>query len=183
MYQKKPMETFITTPRGRISIRPAAETDAQAYRQLRLQALHDHPEAFSSDYAVIAARPAEYWTERLTSLGSEGTLHFATYSDHLIGMTGIVRGDSPKTRHSAFIWGVYVQPNWRGLKIAEALIDACAGWAREHEITIIKLGVSTTNNPAIRCYTRCGFQVYGTEPQALYANGVLHDELLMARTI
>jgi RimJ/RimL family protein N-acetyltransferase len=34
---------------------------------------------------------------------------------------------------------------------------------------------------AIRCYNRCGFTVYGVEPQAIRHDGVMYDELLMAR--
>ena len=177
------MDTSINTPHGPITIRPAAEDDAQAFRTLRLQALHDHPQAFGSDYAVNAARPATFWIDRLRSLGSEGSLSFATHADRLVGMAGIQRGDSPKTRHSAFIWGVYVQPDWRGLQIADALIDACLAWGRSQAIKIAKLAVITTNAGAIRCYQRCGFKAYGIEPQALYYDGTLYDELMMARTL
>jgi len=51
------------------------------------------------------------------------------------------------------------------------------------EVKIVKLAVVTTNTGAIRCYARCGFQVYGIEPQALCYDSVFYDELLMARTI
>jgi RimJ/RimL family protein N-acetyltransferase len=177
------METLITTPYGDITIRPAQEADAQAFRALRLEALHNHPEAFSADYSVNFSQPATFWTDRLRSLGNEGMIFFAVHTEKLIAMTGILRGNSPKSRHSANIWGVYVQPEWRGLRIADAMINQCIEWAREHEIKIIKLGVVTTNTAAIRCYERCGFQVYGTEPQAFYTNDTMYDDLLMARPI
>jgi RimJ/RimL family protein N-acetyltransferase len=45
------------------------------------------------------------------------------------------------------------------------------------------LAVVTTNAAAISCYARCGFKVYGTEPQALYYDSVMYDELLMARIL
>jgi len=77
---------------------------------------------------------------------------------------------------------MYVQPDWRGFHIAEELVKACMDWARSQEAKIVKLGVTATNTAAIRCYARCGFQVYGIEPQALYYDGVFYDELLMART-
>jgi RimJ/RimL family protein N-acetyltransferase len=40
--------------------------------------------------------------------------------------------------------------------------------------------VITPNTPAIRCYARCGFEVYGVEPQAIFYDNVFYDELLMA---
>ena len=177
------MDKQITTPRGIIIIRQAQESDAQAYRELRLEGLSNHPEAFSADYAINEARPETFWAERITSLRDGNMLFFATYENELVGTCGIYRGDSPKTRHSAYIMGVYVRSEWRGLRIADELIATCIEWAREQEIKILKLGVAATNTPAIRCYARCGFTVYGTEPQAIYVNGTMYDELLMTRPV
>jgi RimJ/RimL family protein N-acetyltransferase len=176
------MDNLITT-HGHITIRPALEADAQAFRNLRLEALQSHPQAFSADYAANHEHPSAYWMERLQSLGSAGMIYFASHNEELIGMCGIQRGNSPKTCHSAIIWGVYLQTKWRGLQIAEGMIAACVRWAQAQEIKIIKLGVITTNTAAIRCYARCDFKVYGLEPQAIYYDHVMYDELLMARIL
>ena len=179
----KNIDARISTKNGIITIRPARKADANAFHTLRLEALQGHPTAFSADYEVNAARPVSYWEERMRELGEGGTIYFAADQDGPVGSCGIHRGESPKTRHSAVVWGVFVKPEWRGLGIAEALIDACLAWGRAHEVTIAKLGVATNNLAAIRCYTRCGFTVYGVEPSALYYAGVMYDELLMARHI
>ncbi|MBC7249859.1 MAG: GNAT family N-acetyltransferase [Anaerolineae bacterium] len=179
------MDTTITTPRGTVTIRAAREEDAPAYRDLRLEALRNHPEAFSSDYAANLAKPMTFWTERLRSDSTDSTVmtYFAVHDQQLIGMCGITHTDSPKIRHSANIVGMYVRPDWRGFRIAEGLITICMDWARTQGVKIVKLAVVTTNTRAIRCYARCGFQVYGIEPQALYYDGVFYDELLMTRAI
>jgi RimJ/RimL family protein N-acetyltransferase len=183
-HEKKALvETQITTPRGSIILRPGHEADAQAYRELRLQALQNHPEAYSSDLKANKQKPMTHWEERLRSLGAENMIFFALSGDRLIGMCGIYRGNSPKTHHSATVVSVYVQPEWRGLQIAEGLINQCIEWARAQEIKILKLAVVTTNSAAIRCYARCGFKVYGIEPQAILNDGIAYDELMMARTI
>ena len=178
------MDTLITTPHGTVAIRLGREEDAPAYRDLRLEALRNHPEAFSADYAANLARPMTYWVDRLVpgSAGNAVMMYFAVYGQELIGMAGIARGDSPKLQHSAAIVSMYVRPAWRGLRIAEGLVTACVDWARAQAVTIVKLAVVTTNTAAIRCYARCGFRVYGVEPQALYYDNVYYDELLMART-
>ena len=179
------MDTPIITPRGTVTIRPAREEDAPAYRDLRLEALRNHPEAFSSDYAANLAKPMAFWTERLrfNSTDSATMIYFAVHDQRLIGMCGITRPNSPKIQHSANIVGMYIRPDWRGFRIAEGLITACLDWARTQDVKIVKLAVVTTNARAIRCYARCGFQVYGIEPRALYYDNVFYDELLMARTI
>ncbi|MFZ5821132.1 MAG: GNAT family N-acetyltransferase [Chloroflexota bacterium] len=175
------MDTLVTTPRGAIAIRPARPTDAQAYRSLRLEALRNHPEAFSADHAANEMNPPAYWEDRLRALGKDDMIYFAAHQAALVGMCGVYRGSSPKIQHSGLIWGAYVQPAWRGLHIAEHLIAACMEWGREQGIRVVKLAVVASNIPAIRCYTRCGFEVYGTEPQAIFYDGVMYDELLMAR--
>jgi ribosomal protein S18 acetylase RimI-like enzyme len=174
------MET-IQTSMGPVAIRPAVVEDAPAFRELRLQALRDHPVAFTADYDASLARPLEGWAERLTGLGSRGQIFFAFHAEQLVGMTGIQAGDSAKTRHSAFVWGVYVRPEWRGAGIVDALIEACMAWGRSHAVEIVKLGVAANNAAALRAYLRLGFSIYGVEPQAVLHDGVMYDELLMAR--
>ena len=176
------VEPAVSTPRGRAIIRPGMEEDAAAYRELRLEALLNHPEAFSSDYETYLAKPLSFWTERLRfdHPDSSVMMFFAAQSQDLIGMCGVAHSRARKTRHSAYLVSMYVRPDWRGLRIAGGLVTACLDWARARGITIVKLGVAATNLPAIRCYARCGFQVYGIEAQAVYHEGVYYDELLMA---
>ncbi|MBN1429551.1 MAG: GNAT family N-acetyltransferase [Anaerolineae bacterium] len=177
------MNQQITTPHGVIDIRPAQETDYQTYRELRLEALRNHPEAFGADYAANAEQPMTFWTERLRSLGSNNMIYFAVHNEALVGMGGIYRGNSQKTQHSATIVSVYVQPEWRGLKIAEGLVFRCIEWGRTQRAAIVKLTVSATNTTAIRVYSRCGFAVYGIEPQTICLDGIMYDGLLMSRHI
>jgi RimJ/RimL family protein N-acetyltransferase len=175
-------ERRLQTCLGAVIIRTGRESDAAAYRALRLEALRSHPEAFSADYAVSEARPASYWKDRLRSVGEENTLVFAVHGESLVGMCAIFRGDSPKTRHSATLVSVYLLPEWRGLGIAAEMIDRCTAWARERGITVVKLGVAAGNAAAIRCYARCGFAQYGVEPQAICVEGTMHAEVLMVRS-
>jgi len=179
------MDTVLSTPQGPVIVRPGVEADAVSYRELRLEALHNHPEVYSSDYEKALSQPMSYWQERLRNggTGDVAQMYFARHEEELVGMCGIFRVDAPRTRHSATIVSLYVRPVWRGLDIADGLIAVCLDWARSHDIRIVKLAVITTNAPAIRVYERCGFQPYGSEPQAIYYNGIYYDELLMARPV
>lgn len=179
------MISTIQTPRGDVTIRPTRESDAPAYRELRLQGLRDHPEAFGADVETSAARPIEFWRDRMRqgAGGEHGVAYVAEAAGELIGMTSLVRNDLPKTRHAANIYGVYTHPAWRGAGVADALLDACAEFARALGLRLLKLGVVTTNTGAIRLYGRRGFTVYGVEPEAIATGGVYYDELLMVRRI
>lgn len=173
------MNRSFETPRSTISLVEAHPRDAVSFRDLRLYALQDSPTAFSADYQKNLDHPIQHWEEMLTSHADESALFLAKHKDDLVGMTGIARGGSPKTRHTAIVWGVYVRPEWRGLHIAEALIRTSLSWARDRKIVAAKLGVTTTNVSAIRCYERCGFRITGTEPRAIYHEGRYHDFYLM----
>jgi ribosomal protein S18 acetylase RimI-like enzyme len=172
----------LDTTRGTIVLREGNMADAAKFRDLRLNGLQDSPTAFSADYQLNFNHPMSFWEGRLT-FDEHGMIFFAEHENNLIGMTGIRKGESPKTKHGAYIWGVYLRPAWRGLHIAEALIRMCEGWAREREVVILKLGVMANNESAIRCYKRCGFSVYGTEPRALFYEDQYYDEYLMFRNV
>lgn len=179
------MTQRLSTPKGDITIRTATPEDAASLLELRLEALSMHPEAFAADVDMTAAEGADVWAERIADYARNETtaICIAETIGQLIGMAGIGRGHWPKTRHSSVLWGVYINPDWRGLHIAEAIINECITWAREHGVVAVKLGVITTNASAIRCYTRIGFAVYGTDPKSNYHDGVYYDELLMAKEI
>ena len=173
------MNRSLNTARGEVFIREANPGDAIQFRELRLYALQDSPTAFSADFQRNLGHPPQYWEDMLTLQADESIILLADYEHQFVGMTGVARGGSPKTRHSAMIWGVYVRPEWRGLHLAEELIKSCFTWAMERKIVAATLGVTATNRSAIRCYERCGFKITGTEPRALYYEGQFHDFYLM----
>lgn len=170
----------IDTPRATIIIRQSDPADALTFRELRLGALLDSPTSFSMDYEKASGQPLKYWEDMLRMDDQESAIFLAGYEGQLIGMTGVARGRSPKVRHAVDVWGVYVKPEWRGLHIAEELIRSCLTWAIERNVVIARLGVSTINTPAVRCYERCGFSIYATESRALFHEGTYYDFYMMS---
>jgi GNAT superfamily N-acetyltransferase len=178
----QPINKKFETLQGLINIREALPSDVIQYRELRLSTLQDSPTAFSADYQANLNHPMSFWEGRL-SFDENGIIFFAVYENNLIGITGIRRGESPKTKHSAGIWGVYVRSEWRGLHIAEMLIETCIAWAKPRQVNIVKLGVTSTNASALRCYERCSFTIYGNEPRAMLYGSTYYDEYLMSRDV
>ena len=177
------MAEILETPLGVVLLRLSLESDLVDFRELRLEALRNNPASFGSDYDTVKANPMQFWISRLYAGSEDGALYFAVQDEALIGMCGIQLGTSPKTRHSATVWGVYVSPKWQGLHIARNLIENCLEWGNHHEVRVAKLAVVADNANAIRCYEGCGFTVYGRDPMAMCNAGVYYDELLMARLI
>lgn len=168
--------------RKSIDVRSIRTTDAAAFRELRIEALRTCPLAFSADVTEAEARPMDQWHARIAEATGEGTqvIVLADAGDRLAGMTGVYTDKAPKVAHIGTVWGVYVREEYRGRGIGESLIRACIDWSRARGLLVLRLGVAVGNDAAQRCYERCGFTVYGTEPAALRWEGKLYDENLMA---
>ena len=86
----------------------------QAYRALRLRALREEPQAFSSSYATTLASPEETWKGRLEQAlhGERAWLLFAREGGRLVGMVGayMEQGDND----TATVVSVYVPKEERG---------------------------------------------------------------------
>jgi RimJ/RimL family protein N-acetyltransferase len=170
---------MIETPRGTVTIRLSTPDDADLYRALRLKALQDHPEVFGADYESNLSYTSEFWRQRLTPSQTAAN-YVADVGGELVGMTVVRRDEGAKVQHNGGIFSVYIHPDWRGMGIMDGLLTACIDWAREHEILILKLSVTSVNTAAIRVYLRHGFSVYGVDPMVIYAHGRYYDELLMS---
>lgn len=167
-----------------VTVREAQEEDVEALFDLHVEALRRHPEAFAAEPDQVEG-DRNGWTGRLrrNSLTGMGTICLAESPEGIVAMSGIFRRVLTKMQHTASIWGMYVRPEWRGQGLGEQLLEANLAWARVHDVRIVRLAVVADNGPAIRCYLKQGFTVYGVEPEALYYDGRYLDELWMARRV
>ena len=161
------------------AIRRVTEADVEALIDIRLEALQNHPVAFSADYENDLQRPLSEWLKRI----GESPTFMAWDGDTAAGMAGIFSGRSSKTAHQGTIWGVYVRPAYRGRGLGGELVRRCLAWARENGKKIAYIAAAGNNTAAIRCYERCGFSVFGLQPMAICVDGRYFDELLMAQKL
>ena len=164
-----------------IAIRRGTDADARAFREVRLQALRDHPEAYSADYEVPMAWPMDAWLDRLRASPIYFAVDEAVNKSAWVGMAGIYFGNTLKTRHRGTIWGVYVRPEYRGRGLAGQLVKTCVDWAVQESLRLVTLYVVTTNAAALATYKRCGFNICGVEPDGIYTHGTYYDEFIMIK--
>lgn len=168
--------------------------DAERYVRLRLRMLTLAPWAFSATpeddealdvphlaemiaqehhatFAIEAARPLE--PDRQIERESAGR-------PVLVASASLTRAKSPKFSHRARIWGVFVEPAYRGRAFGKALMHAVITHARSwHGVTFLDLGVSANSPEAQRLYESFGFAVWGCEPEATEHDGRRYDEIYM----
>lgn len=152
---------------------------AEAYRQLRLEALEQYPEAFASSYEEEKEFPLERFHRRLA--GTDSITLGAWHESELIGSVTLVYERKPKLRHRANIIAMYVKPSHRGSGIGKQLMQQAIQTARSvGNVEQIYLSVMAHNEPAKRLYQALGFEAYGKDWRALKIGQTYYDEELMA---
>ncbi len=170
----------LNTRHGPMTLRTIRADEAAALRSLRLEALSNHLTTFGSAPEEIDSMN---WSEQ-TATG-DGAGHQAIFvverEGELVAMAGVLGSTRVKMKHATFIWGVYVNPKYRGDRLAEALVNACVEWARAKGVSIVRLTVVVDNHKAIACYERCGFEITGREVASIRWENADYDEYLMFR--
>lgn len=160
-----------------MEIRHLTAADAPAYRALRLRALREHPQAFTSSWDEDAGKPLSASRERLGD--RRHTFWGAFDGGQLRGMVGLERLPRAKERHKAWVVGMYVAPDAAGRGCGRALLEAVLGQARAEGLQDLLLTVTEGNESALRCYRRAGFSVFGVEPRAVCVDGAFHAKVHM----
>lgn len=154
--------------------------DLPAFWELRLQALHDHPSAFGSDYEQ-SLRAGPSYAERGYFDGGVNRLFAAfTHTGQLVAQAGTY-AEAGKRAHIAHVISVYTHPDHRGKGLATQLVQFAIDHLRGFpEITTIRISVNASNHAAIHTYKKLGFVAWGKEPDAIRtADGSCHNELHM----
>jgi ribosomal protein S18 acetylase RimI-like enzyme len=157
-------------------IRRLTLEDAEIYRSIRLEALKEAPDAFSSTWEAEIERPFEHFKQRVEAF----PIFAAFLNGEVVGMAGCFRESSPKERHKGMLWGMYVSLQARRFRIGAGLVQAVLDHAAG-EVEQVRLVVSHGNAAAIGLYERLGFVAYGHEPRALKGLNGYSDDVLMVR--
>lgn len=162
------------------TIRRLGPGDVEAFFALRMRGVAAAALQFRTAPDDIAREGLAYWVIRLTSDNDRIVGVFD--DDILIGIGGIARDVRVKLRHKALLFGMYVAPEAAGRGIGLAIVEALITEARGF-VSSLHLTLMADNDRAHALYARCGFTVYGREPQSVMQPGGPGDELLMWRAI
>jgi ribosomal protein S18 acetylase RimI-like enzyme len=156
-------------------IRPFVADEWPVYRDVRLRALRDSPDAYGSILDRESVLTEDEWAARLArGVRSEGELPLIAECDGEPCGLAWVRfdDDAPEAAHLYQMW-VAAEHRRRG--VGRALVDAAAAWARAMGATRLELDVTTSNEAAVRLYEGVGFATNG-EPRPLRPGSTLEAQ-------
>ena len=128
--------------------------DWAVFKDVRLRALAEAPDAFGSSYAGWVDAPEERWRERVTTVPLNVV---ARIGDDVVGVASGMPGDD-----GVELISMWVDPAARGTGTAQSLIDAVVAWAGERPTY---LSVRSDNARAVAAYVKAGFVLVGPSPE------------------
>jgi GNAT superfamily N-acetyltransferase len=136
-----------------VEVRRLTEYDWQIWREVRLAALCDAPEAFYSTLAEEHAYDEAKWQDMAKPAWGVKVVAYA--DDAPVGAVGAYL--SEEIESAVELYGMWVSPAARGTGVGAELVRDVIAWANEHGRTAVRLWVVEGNERARRLYARLGF--------------------------
>ncbi|QGH36888.1 GNAT family N-acetyltransferase [Gracilibacillus salitolerans] len=141
---------------------------------------YSNPEAIGSTYEREVHFPTETVVDRIKPSKDKFVLGSFDKENSLFGIVTFVRESNIKMSHKGNVFGMYVDSVVRRQGLGKSLIleliknvNKCEGLEQ------IYLTVISNNKSAKKLYESVGFEVYGTERNAIKFNGQYYDKDLM----
>ncbi len=157
------------TSNQKITVRRLHEGEWSRFRAIRLRALEADPNAFGSTLARELAYDDELWIERAKKCASSANdgVWIAISADMFVGTVGIFFDDP-----IFHMWGVWVEPSFRGKHIASKLVDTAIAWVKARKMQgDILLGVNPVQTTAVELYRSRGFAPTGVVEELSHSPG------------
>lgn len=134
-----------------LEIKLLAPDEWQVLRAIRLRALRESPEAFTSHYEAEARLSERHWRQRLVN--AEWVV--ADERGTIVGIAGLVEGEQPhEEQHIESAW---VAPTHRRRGVFRSLLAGLTELGRQACLRELPLWVLEENTAALLAYTRLGF--------------------------
>ncbi|WP_165982224.1 GNAT family N-acetyltransferase [Dankookia rubra] len=163
-------------------IRAFTLAEAAAFREIRLEALRLHPDAFGATFEEEASRDVACFAAGMPQDPPDAILGAWLPGEAAPqAMAGLHAEPRRKLAHKGQVWGVYVRRVARSQGLGRLLLERTIAVARDAGLETLRLTVSAEAVAAHALYVALGFRAYGTDPRGLKLGpGQYVDEVLMA---
>jgi ribosomal protein S18 acetylase RimI-like enzyme len=151
---------------SKITVRALGEDDWEQFRDIRLTALRDSPQAFVATAAQEAELDEQAWRQRMR----RARRMIADLDGTPVGVVCIGQGD-PEHSITGELFGLWVAPEGRGTGVAWKLVEAGAAQALADGHRNLGYWVGTDNGPAVAFASSFGFRPTGTRRPRRVTNG------------
>jgi RimJ/RimL family protein N-acetyltransferase len=159
-----------------VTVRTLTSSDAIAFQRVRLRAIKTSPTSAWPTLDEQSAWSLEEVEAKIQTTSTQAVFGVFAGAD-LVGIAGLRRERLLQVQHKGLVWGVFIDPNFRGVGLAHRLLETIISYAKsEWELIQINLCVNTQNAPAMRLYESIGFVAFGIEPKAMKVGNVFLDE-------
>ncbi|WP_372371402.1 GNAT family N-acetyltransferase [Candidatus Uabimicrobium sp. HlEnr_7] len=143
-----------------VVVRQIKSNEWKLAKQVRLDALCDSPQAFSTIFEEAQVMPDEHWQKRAED-GAKGEKSFSTIAiDNGVGVgmaTGLADLENPSL---SFLVAMWVNSNYRGTDTATLILDQVKMWSTISGAQVLLAGVKESNHRAQAFYRKVGFTTY-----------------------
>ena len=159
------------------TIERLAAHEGERWREIRLRALQEAPDAFGTTFAQASAWPDDRWRKQVAEI--------ATFAAVIDGNdVGVARGAGHPTRPDVReLISMWVAPSARRRGVGSRLVDAIAEWARAEGALTLVLDVREHNASALALYASRGLGPFTGESLGAPAFGETRMALSLASTL
>ncbi|MEZ6044858.1 MAG: GNAT family N-acetyltransferase [Planctomycetaceae bacterium] len=149
------------------------------YKQLRLSALKEDPDAFGSRWEKWVLEPDSWWESQ--TLRAHDTLQNLIRAEVNNAPAGLACGViEEEDLHKAHVYQFWVDPCYRSQGVGKRMLDEIISWARQKNADSLELHVTCGDRPAARLYARAGFRVTG-EPEPIREGSIILEQTMELR--
>ena len=144
------------------SVRTLTTDDLQIFKTIRIQAIHEHPEAFLDTPEKATNRKDDEW--RSIFEGQNKCLFGLFYHDKLVGIGSVFQPD-PHINSGHLAMG-YITQDHRGKGLSGMLYKARIEWTRNNtDFENLTICHRKGNEASRRAMLKFGFEYYGEEDE------------------
>lgn len=147
------------------------------WRDLRLRALAEAPDAFGQLLASTQTRTDAEWEASMVPTANRAQL-LAEDAGTAIGMAVLMISAGDPSR--AHLYAMWVPPEARRRQVGRRLVHAATDWARMNGVREIELCATTTNSAAYQMYLATGFVDTGRR-EPLREGATIETHVMVAR--
>ena len=132
-----------------------------AYREVRLESLKNHPEAFETTYEKALKQETFFFEKPIIEQDERKFVMGAFYDGVLIGICAFVDDNLYELDQTGSLVQMYVKREYAGNKIGEKLLLQTEFEALKlPNLSKVMLEVNKNNNRAICVYQNCGYKQF-----------------------